>query len=958
MSAGGEGGGVRAGSYRADVDGLRSVAVVAVVLYHLQEGPEEAWLPGGFTGVDIFFCISGYVVAGSLLRRPADIAAGPRHLLAGFYARRTKRLAPALLVVAVLTALTAALFIDPAQPALRSYFDTGLLGLVGLSNNLLTSLRRWTPPSGVQGGTNSAAVPGSAGGSQASLEDLEGNPYFSHLFSAEGAASSAGNPTTAEPGTAPPPSLPPSPPPLRSELEHHYNPFTHTWSLGVEEQFYLIFPLLFLLAYRSGGGPGRPAGLFGGLAAFGLAAGWVTTHFDRTHAFYLMPARLWELLCGCALLAAQDWMERLADGGAAGAQGTASTGDSSSGLGGENALSYAEGGAAEVQDEVQAVLTEGGEADDRAGRVGGGVAALPLWAVAALDLGSAASLVGALVCSQASQFPLPWAILPVGGTLLFIAAGSGGSRRLGRAPVPLLNHALSAPVPVYLGNISYPLYLWHWPVFTLFRWTVGLEGKYEKVGALALSFAGAVATYHTVERVARRWKPRRAWHVFRVLLPLTALAALLLGLLREPLYGKLFLGAGSSWERPKVCAEPAAVWGAFAERARGTCGCRGCCVTLHASPSCYDSEVSGPNEQPCFQPAAGSTVMDGGALILFSGPTSTMVQSAPLGQCFLLRKREQETGGGALTSYEAPVRACLSPGRGDGGGPAAWPPPYDGLPDLRGPVPTDSLGRQPVVFLVGDSHAASLAASLTEASAEKFGFVWVAAQCGCSFGPRTNWERLLLPHCGDSTEEDCAIFNTAAQVALEENLREGDVLAVFNGAWKLDDGLVAAIQAEGRIQRSMIGPAGNLTNTVDEAVLAREEAFLTRLSDIAGSRGASLLLLGDWPLHPAPGVECARPQTGAFGDSCGVLFTDGRRQWQAVADMLEGLAAERPHVHFFSLWDRLCDPVERKCSALVPGTNALAFFDEDHLTVDGARFLAPHLCSFLYGAGLLAPPAP
>ena len=86
----------------------------------------------------------------------------------------------------------------------------------------------------------------------------------------------------------------------------------------------------------------------------------------------------------------------------------------------------------------------------------------------------------------------------------------------------------------------------------------------------------------------------------------------------------------------------------------------------------------------------------------------------------------------------------------------------------------------------------------------------------------------------------------------------GDVAAVLHGAWKLDDGLVAAIQAEGKIKRRMLGPGGNLTYTVSEAVLAREKAFLSSLGDAAGAKGAHLLLLGDWPLHPAPGVDCVR----------------------------------------------------------------------------------------------------
>tara|TARA_B100000674_G_scaffold331631_1_gene276999 strand:+ start:70 stop:2820 length:2751 start_codon:yes stop_codon:yes gene_type:complete len=915
------------------------VAVLAVFLFHLEAG----WCPGGFAGVDVFFCVSGYVVAGSLLRRPAAAAAGPRRLLAGFYSRRAKRLGPALLLVAALTALAAALLVDPAQPALRSYFDTGLLGLVGLSNNLLTSLRAPSPlPDAHLEGRPPAA----------SLEALEGNPYFSHLFSSEESGSGAPPPTGAGSPSAGGRGAPA--PHTTASLggdevaahEHHFNPFTHTWSLGVEEQFYLLFPLLFLLAYRPGAAARpsrrRPVVLFSGLTAAALVAGWVTEVFDSTHAFYLMPCRLWEMLCGSALLAGQDLLES----GAGSFEGSVQAFEAQEGGG--------EGGDTPPSGAFPREAAGGGDEEEGPSEEDGipaqNLASLPLWAVVAMDLGSAALIGTALALP--SQGAIAARLLAVGGTLVFIAVGCRGYQRLGRVPVPVFNSLLAAPGPVYVGKISYPLYLWHWPVFTLFRWTVGLERGSQMAGACALSLAGAVLTYHTVELAARKWKPRRAWHVFAVFLPLTALAAIFLGLLRGPLYGRLYVRRPGAADDEPAC--PTTALGVYAERAREACGCHDCCPTLHASPSCFEK---GSDLPACFESAAVERGARVGGAALFSGPTATMFQGEPSGQCFLLRKREAETGNGTLRGYSEPVRACLSPDRGRPAGPArldVWPPPFDGLPELRGQVPTDSQGRQPVVFLVGDSHAASLAASLTQAAAGKFGFVWVAAQCGCSFGPRANWERLALPHCGDSTEADCATFNSAAETTLESNVQSGDVVAVLHGAWKLDDGLVAAIQAEGKMKRRMLGPGGNLTYTVSEAVLAREKAFLSSLGDAVGAKGAHLLLLGDWPLHPAPGVDCVREGTAG---ACEVSYRGGRRQWHAVAEMHVGLAEKHPSVHFLSLWDLMCDPAAHLCSARVPGTRALAFFDEDHLTVDGARYLAPHICSFLFGEGLLGYPA-
>eukprot|EP00966_Prymnesium_polylepis_P035128 816548-Prymnesium_polylepis.1 len=161
-------------SYRADVDGLRAVAVVAVIIYHL----DKTWLPGGFIGVDIFFVISGFVVTGSLLAHQAPNAAG---FLAGFYSRRVKRLAPALTVTVLISVLAMSALIPPAITDQRDYLFSAQLALLGMANNYYATFKTGYWDKG--------------------LHTLE------------------------------------------------YNPFTHMWSLGVEEQFYFIFPLIVLLGY-------------------------------------------------------------------------------------------------------------------------------------------------------------------------------------------------------------------------------------------------------------------------------------------------------------------------------------------------------------------------------------------------------------------------------------------------------------------------------------------------------------------------------------------------------------------------------------------------------------------------------------------------------------------------------------------------------------------------------------
>jgi peptidoglycan/LPS O-acetylase OafA/YrhL len=143
--------------YRPEIDGLRALAVIAVILNHIHPN----LLPSGYLGVDIFFVISGYVITGSITNR--EVNSLTEHL-SGFYLRRIKRLFPALITCIIVTSLLICLF----NPKPADSLNTGMAALLGGSNLYL--FHRATD-------------------------------YF---------ASST-----------------------------QLNVFTHTWSLGVEEQFYL-----------------------------------------------------------------------------------------------------------------------------------------------------------------------------------------------------------------------------------------------------------------------------------------------------------------------------------------------------------------------------------------------------------------------------------------------------------------------------------------------------------------------------------------------------------------------------------------------------------------------------------------------------------------------------------------------------------------------------------------------
>ncbi len=338
--------------YRSDIDGLRAVAVVAVVVFH-------AWpsvLPGGFVGVDIFFVISGYLISAIIFKSRAE---GNFSLLR-FYYHRARRIFPALLVVliALLTAGWLALFAEEYKQ-LGKHISAGALFLANFSF--------WSE----------------AG-------------YFD----------------------------------VQSELK----PLLHLWSLGIEEQYYLLWPLIIGFAWQRKT-PLLPV-MFG-LASLSFVVGIWLLQGHAKAAFYLPIGRSWELLAG-AILA---WSQHT-------------------------------------------------------GSLKRAVHESPVLANLGSLLGVLLLTAAVTLLDKSQPFPGWRAAIPVIGAFLVIAAG----------PNTWFNRVLLGAKPlVAIGLISYPLYLWHWPLLSLAR-IVDDSAPPPMLTASAVALAAllAVLTYFVVEKPIRR----------------------------------------------------------------------------------------------------------------------------------------------------------------------------------------------------------------------------------------------------------------------------------------------------------------------------------------------------------------------------------------------------------------------------------------------------------------------
>lgn len=341
--------------YRPEVDGLRAIAVLAVVMFHAGLG-----IPGGYVGVDVFFVISGYLITTLVVR---DLVNG-RFTMLDFWHRRIKRIFPALTVMVLSVLIAGWVCFLPFD-----YFK--------LANSTVYQAL------------------------------MIANVYFwKHVGYFSGSA---------------------------EEM-----PLLHTWSLAVEEQFYVLMPLFLLACYKLSKGISRKVlvAALSVLLLVSLIFSVYAVNDSPSAAFYLLPSRAWEMLLG-SLVALLPCL-----------------------------------------------------------RIGAKFRELVSWVGILMILGAC------LFFQKTTTFPGMAALLPCLGTAFFL---KGTQVQSGHESICSAAKLLSCRAVVFIGLISYSLYLWHWPVFAFAQnLAAGHLGPVARLGLVALSFVLAVFSWKFVEVPFRR----------------------------------------------------------------------------------------------------------------------------------------------------------------------------------------------------------------------------------------------------------------------------------------------------------------------------------------------------------------------------------------------------------------------------------------------------------------------
>ncbi len=340
--------------YRADIDGLRAIAVLSVVIFHYF----PSFLPGGFVGVDIFFVISGYLITSIILKS----ASHKSFSYSDFYKRRIIRIFPVLSIVLISCLIIGWIYLF--QDDYKSLGKHVFSGAFFISN-----LTLWNE-----------------------------SGYF--------------------------------------DSQSYLKPLLHLWSLGIEEQFYILWPVVILLCFRRGNLKRNILLSCALIFIISYMVSILTISNDGGANYYSPASRFWELMAG-AIISTLKFM---------GINTSRSRFMSSVGI-----------------------LT---------------------------------IFMSIAFINEKMAFPGYIAIFPIIGASLIIA--SDGNDRMA-------SKLLSLKPFIFIGLISYPLYLWHWPVYSFYRTIFsGSPTPHELLILTAIAFFLAIVTYYFVEKPIRNFSKRKA----------------------------------------------------------------------------------------------------------------------------------------------------------------------------------------------------------------------------------------------------------------------------------------------------------------------------------------------------------------------------------------------------------------------------------------------------------------
>jgi peptidoglycan/LPS O-acetylase OafA/YrhL len=809
--------------YRPDIDGLRAVAVTAVVIFHIN----RPFLPGGFLGVDVFYVISGYVVTGSLMAHPVSNYC---EYFAAFYGRRLKRLTPALSLFVILAVTLVPLLQGLAKEVsvMKLYYLSAQLATVG-GANMLYALQEAT--------------------------------YF-------------------------------DPDDVRLEED----PFLHCWSLGVEEQFYLLFPTLLLMLYPSWtiiqekgkekSTSTTPVMVAAVIAVISCGASFYGALQARespawvNFTFYTLPFRFWQLASGAILhIGLNLHSEALAP--------------------------------------IQASVPRG-------------VMAWPALVLFALGF----------VLDGDFRDPVVqwmWAVAATAASMLYILAGAPTTDDP-KPELPFFNVVCSTNPVVFVGKISYQIYLWHWPTIIFSKQIKkNMEDAHTHFGHMKFVIIGVFAltsgvllplvSYKVLEAPIRAWRPEKKTpgakgHMIAIgaMFVLMAAAVGWVFVLDGPLGEKIAFsqsGTGGNAEAASLEAFHDFVEDGTADlsietkfgRTEGNgCGCKWPGIKTGDHISMAASEEGSDGSKFCFStyPMNYAMYEDDDCEISVTGLNSQ--PTALFG-----------------AAEAATIKRCLTPDRES-----------DKYP-------------KPTVFLLGDSHAGSLMPALAYAIRGVYQMRRF----------RTNTIGLIPHHYGGDTDAGNGFHIDMYRM----------VLATLNGVMQPGD-IVVMCQFMGNWADNLVtinrDPAQNGA-VVDLELTTLQVLERDLVKTVLAQNGGRLVILGDWPYFNdgTAGEPPSGDDTTAVADV-------------AVHAMVQGpikeMAARNNNTNYMSFVPLFCEKgtvlnetakliPDGICSWNIPGTNINAYHNLNHLNTIGSIYMWPFLCDAMVNLGMdagtgAAPPVP